>query len=79
MKAVSNKVLGPLRVWLYSGRNMFNSGSTAGCSISRTTIINVDVSPKVRTVEVAHCRGAVIIDCDLVSIDLEGSLIWSFN
>ena len=79
MKSVSDPVLGLLGVWLYSGRNMLDLDSTAGRSIRGTAIINMGVSPKVRTVEVAHHWGAIVVGCKLAAVDLEGGLFWSFH
>ena len=58
---------------------MLDLGSTARRSIRRTTVIDMGVPPKVRAVEVAHHRGAVVVGCELVSVDFKGGIFWPFD
>ena len=79
MKAVSDPVFGPVRVRVNPCSDVLNFCPTAGRAIHWTTIIDMDVSPEICTVEVAHHWSTIIVCCKLVSIDFEGTLVWSFD
>jgi len=76
---MGNPVLGLFWVRSQPSRSVVNLGSAAGCMVLRAAVVDVDVSSKVRTVEVTHHRSAVVVGCKLVSADFKDGIFWSFD
>ena len=63
MKAVSDPVFGLVRVRMNPRSDVLNFCPTAGRADHWTTIIDMNVSPEICTVEVAHHWSTVIVGC----------------
>jgi len=79
MKVMGNPVFALAWFREHPGRNVLNIGSAARRRNPGTTIFDVDVSSEVRAVEVAHHRSAIVVGCELVSVDFKGIILWSFD